>query len=108
MQAYLGDRSSYQERGRLLELQELAWSLGFVVGGSFHWLADQPVGLAGSLSGLSGLGMAGLIVILFFLPAQPGNGRHENGFSGGAFGDVFRSPVALAGLALCLSDDDWQ
>lgn len=101
MQAYLGDRSSYQERGRLLGITELAWSLGFVVGVPFiGWLISRW-GWQVVFPVLSGLGMAGLIVILFFLPAQPGNGRHENGFLG-AFGDVFRSPVALAGLALCL------
>ncbi len=101
MMAFIGDRSHYQERGRLMGITELAWSLGFVVGVPIvGWLINR-LGWQIVFPIMAVLALVGTIFIVFQLPNDQGNGGHADGFFG-AFKDVATSSAALAALGFCL------
>ena len=71
MQAYLGDRIPYEQRGRVVAITEMGWSLSFILGipimgyliSRFGWRAPYPA-----------LALAGLLVFLALarlLPKDP-------------------------------------
>jgi predicted MFS family arabinose efflux permease len=100
MQAYLGDRIPYEQRGRILAITEFSWSLAFILGvplvgfiiARSGWMAPFPLfALLGSIT----------IIILFFqIPNdQPSSVPH--GPSSGVR-IILTSVPALAGLAIGL------
>lgn len=76
MQAYIGDRVGYQQRGLVLTLTELSWSGAFILGvpavgfviSHFGWLAPFP--LLGGLVFLMG------IWVFLLLPKDPPKARN--------------------------------
>ncbi len=101
MQAYLGDRTSYDQRGRAIAITELGWSLAFVVGvplvgfliSDFGWMAPFPL--------LALLALLSFILLIVMLP------KDETPVGKAAtaklnFGRVFNSIPAMAGLSITL------
>jgi predicted MFS family arabinose efflux permease len=100
MQAYLGDRIPYEERGRTLAITEFSWSLAFILGvplagfiiRSRGWMAPFPLfALLGCI----------IFVTLFFLLPNDKPSSNANVPSSG-FRLVATSIPALAGLAMGL------
>lgn len=101
MQAYLGDRTSYDRRGRVIAVTELGWSLAFVLGipligfliARLGWIAPFPL--------LLGLGILTFVLIRINIPndetnaLQPATVKHN-------FGLVFKSVPAIASLSITL------
>ena len=109
--AHLSDLVPYDKRGRVLALTELSWSLAFFVGvpaagflvGRFGWRSPFLV--------LALLGAAGLVTVraVFGRPSGAGTagstGAEAASRKGGhreSYRAVFRSPAALAGMAVIL------
>ena len=100
MQAYIGDRTSYEQRGRTIAITEFGWSLAFVVGvplmglliASHGWMAPFPL--------LALLGVCIVAGLLWMLPKEaPPAGAPR---SREAFRLVLTSLPALTGLAVGL------
>ena len=101
MQAYLGDRVSYERRGRVLAITELGWSLAFVLGiplmgfmiSRGGWMAPFPL--------LMGLGLLTFILIFFQIPNDetPVQTRDSVWTN---FRSVFSYVPAIAGLSVAL------
>jgi predicted MFS family arabinose efflux permease len=100
MQAYLGDRVSYERRGLVLAVTEFGWSGATLAGiplaglliARAGWLAPFPLIVVLSIV---------LLAILFWLvPRDPGDGQTGNPFR--RFREVFTSRPALSGLAVTL------
>ncbi len=95
MQAYLGDRVPYAQRGLALSVTEMGWSVAFMGGiplmgfviARLGWLAPFPL--------LSLLGGLSLFALWRVLPADKPTSADGAGVRWRA---VFTSPVALAGL----------
>lgn len=104
MQAYLGDRVPYEQRGLVLGLTELGWSLSFLVAvplmgwliSQFGWKAPFPV--------LGGLGIISFVYLMARLPSDKLHGSSRTSLWKN-FGRVFSFPPAIAGLVMgaCLS-----
>jgi len=101
MQAYLGDRTSYDRRGRVIAITELGWSLAFVLGvpligfliARLGWIAPFPL--------LLGLGILTFVLIWINIPndgtnaVQPATVKHN-------IKRVFKSVPAMASLSITL------
>ncbi len=101
MQAYLGDRVPYQQRGLALSVTEMGWSLAFIGGiplmglliSRFGWSAPFPLLL------VLGLGMA--VLIWWMLPGEdphhePSRGPWAN------FRAVLTNTTALSAISIAL------
>lgn len=104
MQAFLGDRVAYEQRGTVLALTELGWSLAFILGVPAVGLIIQNNGWQAPFIWLAGLGFLALVVLSWLLPwdrpkagQTPGIWRNLRG--------VFLFGPALAGLliGMCMS-----
>ncbi len=101
MQAYLGDRVPYEQRGLALSFTEMGWSFAFIAGiplmgfliARFGWSAPFPVLLA------LGLGMSLLVWRML-----PGEDPHHTPAAGpwANFRVVLTSPTALAAISIAL------
>lgn len=99
LQAYLGDRVSYQRRGMALALSELGWSVSFLAGvpligllmTRFGWRAPFPV--------FAGLGVLAVICLSFIVPADPAPNIKRPGLFRN-LKQVFTWGAPLAGLAM--------
>jgi predicted MFS family arabinose efflux permease len=101
LQAYLGDRTSYEERGRAIAVTEIGWSLAFIVGVPLMgfliarrgWMAPFPL--------LTLLGAVIFIGLSFLLPKE-----ERRSDVGPALWTKFRAVLtfvpALAGLCIGL------
>ena len=101
MQAWLGDRVSYETRGRAIAITELGWSLAFVIGvptagfliAKFGWMAPFPL--------LTLLGLLTFLLVAIRIPRDEANvGKPATVRRN--FGRVFSSIPALAGLSVGL------
>jgi predicted MFS family arabinose efflux permease len=101
MQAYLGDRVTYQRRGRVLAITELSWSLSFLVGvpamgfliARYGWRAPFPV--------LSMLGVMAFGVLAWMIPLDEVKPDKVVGFRANVK-KIFAYPPVLAGLAMAM------
>jgi predicted MFS family arabinose efflux permease len=101
MQAYLGDRVTYQRRGRVLAVTELSWSLSFLVGvpamgfliARYGWRAPFPV--------LTLLGIMAFGVMAWMIPFDQVNPDKAVGFRANVK-KIFAYPPVLAGLAMAM------
>ncbi len=102
MQAYFGDRVSYQQRGKALALAEIGWSLSFIVGvpaagyliAQFGWRSPFPI--------LTGLGLAALLILAWMLPKDGKISREARPNMWKNFRIVLTHRPALAGIAFAL------
>ncbi|MFC2028328.1 MFS transporter [Chloroflexota bacterium] len=101
MQAYLGDRIHYEQRGRLLAITEFGWSLAFVLGVP---LAGYLIAINGWMSPFKLFALLGLVSFLLLYFSIPDNGVTKHGTKTmlGNFGSVFRYPPALLMLGVAL------
>lgn len=68
MQAYLGDRIPYEERGRAMGLTELAWSASWLLGVPASGLLMERLGWRAPWLALMLLGLAGWLLTAWGLP----------------------------------------
>ncbi|MCF6277320.1 MAG: MFS transporter [Anaerolineales bacterium] len=101
MQAYLGDRVSYERRGRVLAITELGWSLSFILGiplmgfliARSGWMTPFPL--------LALLGLLTFVLIFFQIPNDETSAeRPASAWTN--FRSVFGYAPALAGLSVGL------
>jgi len=101
MQAYLGDRVAYQQRGRVLAVTEFNWSLSFIIGvpmmgfliSRYGWRAPFPV--------LTLLGLVAFGVLAWMVPAD----KIRQGVHSGLWINLRKMvtyPPVVAGLAMAL------
>jgi MFS transporter, DHA1 family, inner membrane transport protein len=101
MQAYLGDRISYERRGRVLAITELGWSLSFILGVPAAGLLIARRGWAAPFPFLALLGLVAFGVLAWSLPPDPE--RHAGQPNLWAnLRRVAAHPAALTGLAMGL------
>jgi len=101
MQAYLGDRVSYQQRGRVLAVTEFGWSLAFVLGIP---LAGYLIARGGWMAPFQLFALLGLLSMLALFISLPTD-RHEERSNHGLvknFRSVFTFAPALAALGVSL------
>jgi predicted MFS family arabinose efflux permease len=101
MQAYLGDRVSYQQRGRVLAVTEFGWSLAFVLGIP---LAGYLIARGGWMAPFQLFALLGLLSLLALFISLPTD-RHEERSNHGLvknFRSVFTFAPALAALGVGL------
>jgi predicted MFS family arabinose efflux permease len=101
MQAYLGDRVTYQRRGRVLAITELSWSMSFLVGVPAMGFLIARYGWRGPFPVLALLGILAFGVLAWMIPAdelQPGK---MLGFRANV-GKIVAYPPVLAGLLMAL------
>lgn len=98
MQAYLGDRINYQERGRVLALTEFGWSLAFVLGIP---LAGYLIARGGWMSPFRLFTLLGLLCMLALFISLPSD-RHEQRSNLGLVKN-FRSVFTFAPAMIALS-----
>ena len=99
MQAYLGDRVPYEQRGRVLGVTEFAWSLSAIIGvplvglliARHGWLAPFP--LIALLGGLT------VVALAWMLPKDPTPLAGKPGFWSN-LRTVFTYPPAIAALLM--------
>jgi predicted MFS family arabinose efflux permease len=114
MQAYLGDRVRYQRRGRVLAITEMSWSLSFILLVPLAGLLIARLGWTAPFWMLLGLGLAGLALIAWRVPADgpspnagpqkdagPLEDQRQNTFWH-TFGKVLTNPSALAALSVSM------
>jgi predicted MFS family arabinose efflux permease len=101
MQAYLGDRIDYRERGRILAITEFGWSLAFIFGIP---LAGYLIALQGWMAPFRLFALLGLVTILALFLALPTD-RHDERANNGLirnFRTVFTYGPALLALGVGL------
>lgn len=78
IQAYLGDRVPYAQRGRVLAITELGWSLSFILGIPAMGLLIDRVGWQAPFAVLAALGLLTLLLLSRMLPSDgsPDGQRH--------------------------------
>jgi predicted MFS family arabinose efflux permease len=104
MQAFLGDQVAYEQRGKVLALTELGWSLAFILGVPAVGLIIQNSGWQAPFIWLAGLGFLALAVLHWLLPWD----RPKAGLTHSLWrnlGGVFLFGPTLAGLliGMCMS-----
>ena len=109
--AHLSDLVPYEKRGRALALTELSWSLAFFAGVPAAGFLVARFGWRSPFLALASLGLAGLVAGRGLFQRRPGAGTAGGpgdavpGAMSGHFESykaVFRSPAALAGIAVIL------
>ena len=101
MQAYLGDRIHYDQRGRLIAITEFGWSLAFIIGVP---LAGFLIARNGWMSPFKLFALLGTLGFLMLLVGIPSEKRSTEGMPNlfRNFGAVFRFPPALLALGIGL------
>ena len=102
MQAYVGDRIPYAQRGLPIALTELSWSLSFILGVPLAGLMISRWGWTSPFPWLAGLALLALLGLLRWLPADPPPANAHSSLWAN-FRTVLRSPLALIGLAMGVS-----
>ena len=101
MQAYIGDRVPYQQRGRTIAVTEFGWSLSFIIGipamgfliASQGWMGPYPLLLI--------LGTVSFLVLIWLLPGDGKSTEQRQPLLRNLRAVLTYSP-ALAGLAIGL------
>jgi MFS transporter, DHA1 family, inner membrane transport protein len=101
MQAYFGDRVSYQQRGLALAITEIGWSLAFIIGVPAMGLLIARYGWSAPFPVLTVLGVGMFVAIWWMAPRRdlnhvPARNPWAN------FGVVLRNAPALAGISIAL------
>lgn len=102
MQAYFGDRVSYQRRGKALALVEIGWSLSFIIGvpaagyliAQFGWQSPFPL--------MTLLGLLALIALVWMLPEDGTIPVDKRPNMWRNFRIVWSHKPALAGIAFAV------
>lgn len=102
MQAYLGDKVPYSQRGLILGLTEFGWSLAYIFGvPAAGWLIARS-GWQAPFVWLAGAGIAVILVLAWMLPRDTARPAGSPGMKRN-FGLVLASTPAVAGLIVGMS-----
>jgi len=101
MQAYLGDKVPYGQRGLIMGITEFSWSLSFVVGVPFMGLLIARSGWIAPFPLLALLGMFATAGLFWLLPKEPVAAMDRPGIWKN-IRSVLNYPPALAGLSMGL------
>jgi predicted MFS family arabinose efflux permease len=101
MQAYLGDRTPYERRGRVLAITELGWSLAFILGVPLMGFLIARNGWMSPFPLLTILGIVTFVLIIFQIPNDETNVL-QRGTTRANFRRVFSCIPAIAGLSVGL------
>lgn len=99
MQAYLGDRVHYRQRGLVLGLTELSWSLSFIIGIPLIKVLIERWGWQGPLPILALLGLVGMAATFWIVPVDSARSGLRPAWWRN-FRLLLTSPLALAGLGM--------
>ena len=99
MQAYLGDRVPYHQRGTTLAITEVSWSLAFILGiPAIGWIISR-MGWSAPFPMLAGFGVLMLIVIAWMVPQK--DEQHDPAVHvRGEFQSILSSIPAMAGISI--------
>ncbi len=99
MQAYVGDRVSYQQRGLAIALVEMSWSGAFVLGMPLAGALIDRGGWQAPFPLLAALAFAGGLLLWRIIPSDtPLQSSRPSLWQG--LGTIVRHPSALGGLAV--------
>jgi predicted MFS family arabinose efflux permease len=99
MQAYLGDRVHYTQRGLAIAITELSWSGAFLLGMPvIGWLIDRSGQWQAPFPMLTALGLFAIVLLWFIVPPGDGTAYKQPSLAQG-LRIVTANPSALAGLA---------
>ncbi len=101
MQAYLGDRTPYERRGRVLAITELGWSLAFILGVPLVGFLIARNGWMSPFPLLAILGILTFVLIIFQIPNDETTVL-QRGTTRANFRRVFTHIPAMAGLSVGL------
>jgi len=101
MQAYLGDRVTYQDRGRVLALTEFGWSLAFVLGIPLAGFLIARGGWIAPFRLFALLGLFSLLALFISLPSDRHDERSNHGLVKN-FHSVFTYAPAMIALSVGL------
>jgi predicted MFS family arabinose efflux permease len=99
VQAYIGDRVPYEQRGRMLAVFEFSWSLAYLLGGLVVGALIARYGWQSPFVLVAALALIGIAVLRRLLPAD----RPETGGEArllGGFREIFASGPAVMALAM--------
>jgi predicted MFS family arabinose efflux permease len=99
MQAYVGDKVPYENRGRVLGITEFAWSLSAIVGVPLMGLIIARKGWLGPFPLLALLGALSFIMVAWMLPKDPAPQHGETHFLSN-LRRVLIYPPAIAALLM--------
>ncbi len=99
VQAYVGDRISYNKRGLILSILEISWAGAFIVGVPVVGLLISNAGWQSPFLTLFIIGLLSIAAVWLLVPSLPAHEKTET-ISGSRFILILRSPAALFGLAL--------
>lgn len=102
MQAYFGDRIPYEQRGLMLAITELGWSLSFILGIPLMSLLIARQGWRSPFLALGLMGVLSFGVLLQMIPSDNSPQGNQAGMWSN-FADVFNYRTALAGLGMAMA-----
>jgi predicted MFS family arabinose efflux permease len=101
MQAYLGDRTPYNQRGLVIAFTELGWSGAALVGFPLMGFLIARGGWRAPFLPLAALALLGSLVLWLVMPRDlPGHGGSARPPAGGHWAAVWRSPAVLGALGV--------
>ena len=100
MQAYLGDRTSYSQRGRVIGLTELSWALAFILGIPLIGVLIQAFGWQSPFIAFFIAGVAITALIAWALPTEKSAPHLEENDLLSHIRLVLKSPAAVCGLLM--------
>jgi len=101
VQAYIGDRVVYQQRGRVLAVFEYSWSLSYLIGGLVVGALIARYGWVSPFVLVGVLALAGILVLRWMLPNDQPQ-REEQTAMLGNFREVFASPTAVMAMVMVM------
>jgi MFS transporter, DHA1 family, inner membrane transport protein len=99
IQAYIGDTVPYNQRGRIIAITEMGWSLSFILLIPLVGFLIARYGWMGPFPLLAGLGIVIFILLARFLPADPARPLAITGIVQN-LSNVLKSGPALAALGM--------
>ena len=101
LQAYVGDHTSFNERGRMIGITELSWSLSFIIGMPLVSLLISAKGWLSPFKTLLVLGSLCFIAVYLIIPAESPP-QKEQGSSKG-INQLLASKQAMLALGLAFT-----
>ncbi|MFN8399433.1 MAG: MFS transporter [Anaerolineales bacterium] len=101
MQAYFGDRIPYHQRGTVLAITEVSWSMAFIIGVPVAGFLIDRFGWSALFPLFSILGLIAFFILWRIIPNEDPHHEPVNSTREG-YAAVFKSMPALAGISIAL------
>ena len=101
MQAYFGDRIPYHQRGTVLAVTEVSWSMAFIVGVPIAGFLIDRYGWAAPFPLFSILGLIAFFILWRIIPNEDSHHEPVNNTREG-YAAILKSMPALAGVSIAL------